>query len=256
MSAGAAGFGEHDAGTRDLGAAPLVGYRWFRVDAPDKPLLTRRTLGSGGALISELPPSAKIEPSTWLGRPGLLRAMHFSDYCFQPGVNEAACLSAAPCSVGRSQVHGPVPSRTCGCGFWAYADLPAEGAHAWTSGKNMSSYLAIGVVEAWGRAIVGPLGFRASHVKVRAVAFPRWQQTVERLPASMFERLTTAMTGQMPVVERRPPLAWENVPPRLQQQLAAIYPEVQVFGRIEAMLAAFPPTPLAGLLPQPESESA
>jgi hypothetical protein len=61
----------------------------------------------------------------------------------------------AECDAG----HERPPVRSCGCGIWAY----------WRGHEHVTSRVVTGVVEAWGRCLIGERGFRAQHARIRAL---------------------------------------------------------------------------------------
>jgi len=124
---------------------------------------------------------------------------------WRPGENESVCLASGlsgpmdqwPCSPWCETCRDAIALRTnghtfdarCTCGFYGVfrpGHIPA---------RNGPEYVVCGVVEAYGRTVVGPGGFRASRAKVLALTGP--PGAVAAYPASTFRRLS-----------RR----WESVP--------------------------------------------
>lgn len=64
----------------------------------------------------------------------------------------------------------------CACGFYAYHDPDAAPRYGSRHGAQVT-----GVVEAYGKVIVGPLGFRASKARVLAIVPPAPREASERL---------------------------------------------------------------------------
>lgn len=100
--------------------------------------------------------------------------------CWTPGENEAVChnyfhrlamLPTVPnqtrCGLGQ---YGDdlVPSQGCDCGFYAYFDPSAE------PPLIAVNRLVRGVVDGYGRVIVGPRGFRAEKARIVALSRPWW----------------------------------------------------------------------------------
>lgn len=104
---------------------------------------------------------------------GGLRGIFKSDYQWADGPNTARCLRTpfrrpgAPVVGNLNRVGGrehELLMPECGCGFWAY-----------TSGEHILSVpvpAVLGVVEGWGRMVLGPHGFRAEKARIVALTFP------------------------------------------------------------------------------------
>jgi hypothetical protein len=58
-----------------------------------------------------------------------------------------------------------IPIAMCGCGFWAYW---ADQASVSLNNKTAVS----GIMEGWGKLIVGPFGFRAQYARIVALCPP------------------------------------------------------------------------------------
>lgn len=169
------------------------------------------------------------------------------------GVNEARCLStdvAMGGVVARSRHRGhPAPAEGCSCGFWAYWHLAAAPYFG-------ASPEFAGVIEGWGRCLIGSRGFRCQYARVVAVAVaapltepdPDWQPS-RRPPEGMFRRgpqgmdAWLAMTGR--VKEHAPLIST----PRTRAaeadarfSVALRYPGTEVYDTVDAMLAAHPVT--------------
>jgi hypothetical protein len=165
----------------------------------------------------------------------------------------------------------------CGCGLWAY-----------TGGDHVMSVqwpTVLGVVVGWGRMVVGPSGFRAQYARIVGLAFPDAGVPVvgDRLTLdtnagrladateAMRRGLAVAAHGigvqlgnvgramrhepLLPVPKPAPPAppvraarAWEAVPEHLQQRVAELYPEVDVFGTVAELQTAYPLTDLTPYL--------
>lgn len=200
---------------------------------------------------------------------GLLRSVYLTDYRWGPGTNTAVCDRAE----GR---HGDKPVEECMCGFWAYT----RGSHNLT----IPGYSAFGIVEGWGRVVIGPFGFRAEKAAIRALCFPGvdgWSPdeghqpqvkamtlaegiedacwTIKtagaRVTHSLDAWLARALKTEPPPPFKPPPRP-EPVahrariaPPDLVDAVASTY-KVPVFDTIAAMQAEFPVSDITALLPK------
>lgn len=96
-------------------------------------------------------------------------------YIWRPGENTAHCYrvelcDCADCRAERDAMLAVSPHRmeTCDCGFYAYFAPQIEvGSETYT--RPTGSY-TIGVIEAYGRTIVGTKGFRAQRARILALA--------------------------------------------------------------------------------------
>ena len=123
----------------------------------------------------------------WQGGPrGQLRSPWRGGYRWRPGVNAAGCFSHRSLFAWRQSdrrhPHG-APEVTCECGFYAMWDLPDASppdarprmvwdVHPETSGSRHG--LVLGIVEGFGRVLLGTHGFRAQYVRPRALALGSW----------------------------------------------------------------------------------
>ncbi|HEU5032720.1 MAG TPA: hypothetical protein VFV01_47910 [Spirillospora sp.] len=239
---GAPGF--HDA-TFEPVAAPFLGLRAFLVDTERRPVRTSRLASSMGTEVTEAEAV------------GTLRGVFKSEYVWVDGTNQAHCLSV------NSTPHR-APLQDCGCGFWAYSEARSR----WSTGA--SHLVAYGIVQGWGRMVVGPRGFRSEYARVVALALDdRPPEVVASQLSELLRTLRAAAEAARALAEavgRRPgavsPSVVEAVAEALRRsELAAAreavarhYPSVQLFERIEPMVRRFPPTDLAGLLAEGEAE--
>lgn len=195
---------------------------------------------------------------------GYLTGMAFRSR-WSPGVNVAGCYSTlgdALSAIGSmfggfiagtdelGEAHGdrhPPPASGCGCGFWAYT-LPPEGGPI-----RLSDGSVLGIIEAWGRMLIGPLGFRAEKARILALAFPAG--TAE----GVADIVTTRGVEQTYKVRARVARqAWQTPLDPVEmpwvtshEDAAAIarnYPDVAIFHDEATMLAEFPVSDLAPLL--------
>jgi hypothetical protein len=100
---------------------------------------------------------------------GLLRSVYMTHHAWAPGVNVARCHSTGmgknlPLHGGATEGQTPKAMQDCMCGFWAYTG----GQHYLT----VPGHAAFGVIEAWGRMVIGPAGFRAEKGRIVAVCVP------------------------------------------------------------------------------------
>lgn len=119
---------------------------------------------------------------------GLLTSVAFADWKWQPGLNTAECLGAASYLPGcqasyhpgellehTPECRTPLVYKGCGCGLWGYTTVDG----AWEKESlmrlgltHLASWFVTGVFIGWGRAVVGPLGFRVEHGAVAAFTEP------------------------------------------------------------------------------------
>lgn len=102
----------------------------------------------------------------------MLHGLTKTEYIWQPGANEAVCLRSARTNALQLEAEMKVlhqkeaiPVADCACGFWAYWDINSNAL------GNSPSRLK-GAIIAWGKMIVGPLGFRAQYAKILALSLP------------------------------------------------------------------------------------
>lgn len=195
---------------------------------------------------------------------GTLAGIFKRNYHWSPGVNAARCLypGRQPTDIVGGREHGlltPVPE--CDCGFWAYAN----GDHI----VCVHGPAVLGIIEGWGRMVIGPHGFRSQYARIVALSFPR--QGMESRPPKkgpapatvddqrsrvhdLARGLLTALTsrGKVPVpvvslddAHTRP---WENVPDELRRRVLERYRDVPVFDDPATMQAEFPLSNLSALL--------
>lgn len=247
-------------------AQPFRGLRAFLIDSGAK---SEHPAGLGRFTPNSLSPSVPGRPPLRLndfaagggrahGRSlrGSLRGVFMSDFVWGPDVNEAMCLGGswfgAPYA-GAGMYHPGVPTVHCDCGFWAY-----------TTGEHFLSVTgpaAVGVVEGWGRMVVGPHGFRAQKARIVALAFPRPNVTPPPIDTTKRTGLGASLAKWLGIAEGRttdgdpPPTPslvraahpWELVTADLRDAVRAIYP-VPVYDGVGAMLREHPLFGGAGLL--------
>lgn len=109
---------------------------------------------------------------------------------WEPGENVAACnrRTYSPLAAGvMVPVRHAVPDEDCACGFWAY----------WTIGNAPNPHgfaiPVLGVIEGYGRTLIGDRGFRCQKARIVALHFPGAQRSLmSRRPASFEEWLSRA----------------------------------------------------------------
>lgn len=147
---------------------------------------------------------------------GALKSVSYQTW-WEPGVNTFECkanrkpVDASACS--RMYHNGtkpyahteqcpmqpacPYPTIECSCGFYAYHD----GSH-WT-GPSKSVHQVFGVIEAWGRLVIGTKGFRAEKALIVALKLPEdplmARLVEERYPAAAHFYDETLMLERVPL---------------------------------------------------------
>jgi hypothetical protein len=111
----------------------------------------------------------------------MLHGLTKTEYTWVAGKNEAKCLRNRQTSAAFKEQQmidqhkkEQIPVQDCACGFWAYWDMN-------TSALSNNTVRLVGVIQAWGKLIVGPLGFRAQYAKIIALAVP--DEKVEVYPS-------------------------------------------------------------------------
>jgi len=113
----------------------------------------------------ELVPGVLRGYRAWRWYEGRLIACNWGE-AWGPGRNEARCLrykacGVPECAVCRSKNHGPIPASSCACGFYAKhkpGDYDPRGS-------------VLGVIKAYGKVVLGTLGFRAQYAEIEAISF-------------------------------------------------------------------------------------
>ena len=251
-------------------AEPFRGFRAFLIDdyerrRPQPYLTPRRRLTSNEFAAGGTAHGAALR--------GSLRGIFMSDYVWGPGANEAVCMAISPWRATRP-THASIRAE-CDCGFWAY-----------TNGDHYLSVpgpAALGIVEAWGRMIIGPHGFRAEKARIVALTFPAplAQEEDDIPPPAATVTRATVLGGVLAwlkswtdILASTPPGApvpnpptvnraahpWEQVTPSLARAVRRLYPKAQVYDSVTEMQAAHPLTDTTRLLdevtaqPEPEVE--
>lgn len=175
-----------------------------------------------------------------------LRALSWN-YWWKPGNNKATCLAGdgsrlvdpAAC---RDNVHPetpyvhtadcpryPVceyPTLDCGCGFYAYFTR----GHHW----GTMSLQVIGVIEGWGRSVVGPLGFRSQWGRIVALS-----RTIV-WPATTYKPICPDLTGTDPADFLNSHEAQRIEAAYLSAAVSRAFPTIPTYPDLATMLEAHP----------------
>lgn len=133
---------------------------------------------------------------------------------WRPGVNEAACFAQA----GHRQ--GQVPHKKCSCGFWGIADprdIPFT--------RNSDNH-AWGLIEMWGRIVIGNLGFRSQYAKII--------QLISMEPFSELQQAATYM--EVPITTLH---GWSELPKVTDPAQFASEPELELEQEAERKFRRF-----------------
>lgn len=125
----------------------------------------------------------------------------------------------------------------CTCGFYAY----------YRADPYARSQRVSGVIEGYGRVVLGTKGFRAERARILALLLPAGAAADEATVRASTDnpddhagpewRRDVARLEGTPAPEEPRTLTWDQRA-RVRQR----YPEAVCFNRLDAMLAAFPPT--------------
>jgi hypothetical protein len=203
---------------------------------------------------------------------GGLRGIFKYTYQWGAGGNHALCLrSSRPQAV--DMVNGKphaLMMPDCDCGFWAYT----ADSHV----LSVTGPAVLGVIEGWGRCVLGPHGFRAEKARIVGLAFPTGREVdaatmIDAAAAHVNDTLRqaghvmTTMFGQtaanfaaviagrkpkpipIPPAPERSTRPWERVDADLVRDVRRGYPDVAVFDTVSALREAFPLSDLTALLP-------
>jgi hypothetical protein len=163
----------------------------------------------------------------------LLRGLFYPQE-WKAGVNQAICRKKPHLKVACWRNHEDDPKNhvdecwaattcdgidiRCSCGFWAYTN----GRNDYYEGLIGQGGMAhvTGIVEAFGKCVVGPKGFRAGKAVIRALV----------LPAKIHPR-------QTPTPEQQ-----SHVQRIVRESMARFYPGVPVFSTLAQAMAEYPLT--------------
>jgi hypothetical protein len=150
--------------------------------------------GFGDAQFPDIIASSLFGQRYWnINSEQMLTSITKNEYQWVPGKNEAICLRNKDIvgleMMGRTQPNGTMsapfkllheteslPIDVCGCGFWAY----------WSEQnavRQNNKTAVAGVMEGWGKLIVGPNGFRAQYARIVALCPPTEAKAWLNLPA-------------------------------------------------------------------------
>lgn len=137
---GMAGF---DGREPDLAIGSVTGARWWHLQVPGWPARSLRPdeLSLAGVNASQ-------------------------GFLWEPGENNARCLRRSlfyQLLSGWIAGEHEVPEESCACGFWAYWQVPVQ--------PNPHSFRipVLGVIEGWGRTLIGDRGFRCARARITAL---------------------------------------------------------------------------------------
>ena len=159
-----------------------------------------------------------------------------------PGENTATCLTYAD--------HKPPVTVGCGCGFWAYWS-PAAAGEACVRKDPQAQ--AVGVIEGYGKTVIGDMGFRSAKARILAVALTEaaisspgnWTPPpgfFRRGPAGLdtYRALTASHSSEpLPAEPQEADLDARII---LEAMISDAYPDVTVYTTPEIMLRLCPPT--------------
>lgn len=199
---------------------------------------------------------------------GALRGIFRCCYVWGSGVNTAVCVSG---SIPNRRAHQAVAD-FCGCGFWAFT----RGRHH----LSAPGYSVLGIVQGWGRMVIGPHGFRSEKARLVALTLtPQRRIGDEQKPRDNEVRRfsvghvtdvlnTLAGSASSGATDEQRRAALERVAkarlgfggkdigvrPDLGAAVTKLYPDAQIFPHAIDMLQAFPLTDLDSLLPPAPKE--
>lgn len=192
---------------------------------------------------------------------GRLRGL-FYNYFWRDGVNVADCGRRPVLRAGCMERHAGMshshdcwivpecdgPSSSCTCGFWAYCNGGNEYYHTATTSSGTCDAHVAGIIEGFGKCVIGTRGFRCEKAIIRALVLPAnlyvpstYSSSSRILPHLVDEG--AADLDDLVATERQQ---------RMREQFAAVYPDVPIFETLEAAIEQFP---LTNLEPPEEGES-
>lgn len=261
---------------REPVSAPLLGFRAFMVD--NSPWRSATTTPAPTQLADDAP--APTEGAFGIVGRGLLRSVFMSGYRWGIERNTATCMAGSKTDEQEVE-HADLLAPSCLCGLWAYTG----GAHDLT----VPGPAAFGIVEGWGRMVVGPNGFRAERARIRAIMFPTpadvdgldeepdvtvWPSGGSAAVAKAGHVLGTALTQMGNAIAQlgdndatQKPLPPKPTPSQQMREAvtanaelrAAVrlrYPNLPVFDRLAAMFDEFPLSSTESMLTPKEDDDA
>jgi hypothetical protein len=225
--AGMTGFAERGRQEFDFVAGSVSGLRQWTLEGPDF------SLDPHGADLNW--PLAPLTGAT--------------GFAWPPGVLEAACNNGRP---HPPPVEVDSDGSRCGCGFWAYWDMSGLAGNRLASGRGLP---VLGVVQGFGRVLLGERGFRSQKARIIALA-PAFTIQAElalqsrmgwdepHSPVDYFESggtaglLTPERLAEQEAIQREAQQhsdAWMAV---IQDRLGQMYPSAKVFATAGGLLAS------------------
>lgn len=153
-------------------------------------------------------------------------------FAWPPGVVEATCNNGYPHPVPAEFVDNSVPTSArsrCGCGHWAYWDLVPAFSSQFSSSGGLP---VLGVIEGYGRVLLGERGFRSQKARIIALA-PSFS-----IQAAVTAKRAMTEQGEYDEIAYRAQQqadAWMAV---IQDQLGLLYPGARVFATATGLLAS------------------
>lgn len=151
----------------------------------------------------------------------------------QNGFRWADGENAAECSYGCQST----PGEACGCGFWAYWDLGAALVF------KPAEWAVAGVVEGYGRTMIGDRGFRSARARIVALC----------LMFDIYTKPETGDDGFYDVLDQQRHPDELALKAEIEHALSLAYPSVQIRTSAKTMLAIHPTT--KDYLPEREPEA-
>ena len=167
--AGEPGFGDDT--DPPFAAGSVTGYRWWAITSLDLsavPAAACPRCGMTSAHPDDIRQGYCGNCHDWTSparprtrySPGPLRGMHAA---WQPGENTAVCLDGTS-----THGTGTVPDSRCFCGFYAFWTLPPP--YSLLSAPGLIP--VCGVIEGYGKVLIGSKGFRCARARVLALHVP------------------------------------------------------------------------------------
>jgi len=153
--------------------------------------------------------------------------------CGATGFNWTDDVLEAHCNNGYShQVPTDIDKEngvSCGCGFWAYWDVGGLGAN-WS--LSSSGLPVVGIIEGYGRVLLGERGFRSQKARIAALA-PAFDIQAE--VSVSWREPDAAEEERIRQMAQSHADAWMAV---IQDRLGQMYPRAAVYATVSGMLAA------------------
>jgi hypothetical protein len=168
-------------------------------------------------------------------------------YDWTSGTVEAACNNGYQHPSPAEFVDGTEKSR-CGCGYWAYWDSAGLSANRFSATSN--GLPVLGVIEGWGRVLIGEKGFRSQKARIIALAPafsiqaevtpPRnrglyWDELDSNRIQPAVEEPAEEEEAQIALKAQQHADAWMAV---IQDRLGQMYPGARVFATAAGLLAS------------------